>query len=67
MATQYQPMTFSQGTHCKACDRLLSTKCPDPELCETCLAVVTGLNGDLYDNHEILLAGREISLSTEVE
>jgi hypothetical protein len=44
---------LSLGTHCKACDAILNPKHHDPELCPTCLEVVTGMTEDLFHDNYI--------------
>jgi len=63
--------TLTWGTHCKACNALLPVTHHDPELCTSCLKVVSTLNGDIYYEQEtvadLLNARGQISLSVEVE
>jgi hypothetical protein len=63
MALSINPAAY--GTHCKACDALLNEKHHDPELCSTCLEVVSTLTGDLYhdDVEDEFMSTREVSLS----
>jgi hypothetical protein len=44
---------LSLGTHCKACDALLSTRHHDPELCSSCLEVVTTMTEELFHDKYI--------------
>ena len=55
---------IAYGTHCKACDALLSETHHDPELCTTCLEVVFALTEDLHHDSTIITVS---SIDIEIE